>query len=56
MASTRNKLLGFLGAEVALFGLASLAHRGILVTAHSGGLRRRLGIARHPRAEGRRQH
>ncbi len=31
MVCTRKKLLGLLGAEIALFSLASLAHRGVLV-------------------------
>lgn len=34
MSHTRRTLLGFLAAQVALFGLASLAHRGILVSGY----------------------
>jgi len=34
MTHTRQKLLGLLAVQVALFGLASLAHRGILVSGY----------------------
>lgn len=37
MAGTRKKLLGILSAEMALFGLASLAHRGVFIAGYEHG-------------------